>query len=167
MKGTRLFWQSILVVAFAAVATLFAAQSGDALKPQGDFKHWYLVHSTLITKSDNKLGLIAGVHLIYVNAAGFDRLKRGGSRPYPDGTMFSDDVRDYSAEDGVYVQGATRKAITLMVKDSKKYASTGGLGVPGVGWRRSHEANRHRLGETMLQLPCAPEGAGLHVLEVS
>ena len=26
---------------------------------------------------------------------------------------------------GVYVQGATRKAITLMVKDSKKYASTG------------------------------------------
>lgn len=65
----RLFWQSILVVAFAAVGTLFAAQTGDALKPQGDFKHWYLVHSTLITKDDNKLGLIAGVHLIYVNAA--------------------------------------------------------------------------------------------------
>ena len=42
--------------------------------------------------------------------------------------MFSDDVRDYSAADGVYVQGATRKAITLMVKDSKKYASTGGWG---------------------------------------
>src|SRR5437773_2466864 len=41
------------------------------------------------------------------------------------------------------------------------------MGVPGVGWRRSHEANRHRLGETMLQLPCAAEGAGLHVLEVS
>jgi hypothetical protein len=38
MKGTRLFWQSILVVAFAAVGTLFAAQTGDALKPQGDFK---------------------------------------------------------------------------------------------------------------------------------
>jgi hypothetical protein len=128
MKGTRLFWQSILVVAVAAVGTLFAAQSGDALKPQGNFKHWYLVHSTLITKDENKLGLIAGVHLIYVNAAGFDRLKRGGSTPYRDGTMFSDDVRDYSATDGVYVQSATRKAITLMVKDSKKYASTGGWG---------------------------------------
>src|SRR4051794_12097982 len=25
----------------------------------------------------------------------------------------------------------------------------------------------HRQGETMLQLPCAPEGAGLHLLEVS
>ena len=75
--------------------------------------------------------------------------------------------RDYSAADGVYVQGATRKAITLMVKDSKKYASTAGWGLPGVGCGRSHEANRHRLGETMLQLPCAAEVAGLHVLEVS
>src|SRR5882762_4386811 len=41
------------------------------------------------------------------------------------------------------------------------------LGVPGVGRRRCHEADRHRHGETMLQLPCAPEGAGLHLLEVS
>jgi Cytochrome P460 len=128
MKRTRLYWQSILVVAFAAVGTLFAAQAGDALKVPGDFKHGYLVHSTLITKDDNKLGLIAGVHLIYVNATGLDRLKRGGSTPYPDGTMFTDDVRDFSAVDGVYLQGATRKAITLMVKDSKKYASTGGWG---------------------------------------
>jgi len=28
----------------------------------------------------------------------------------------------------VYVRGANRKVITLMVKDSKKYASTGGWG---------------------------------------
>jgi hypothetical protein len=128
MKRTRWYGLSMLTVMFAAVGTLFAAQTGDALKIQGDFKHWYLVHSTLITKDDNKLGLIAGVHLIYVNAAGLDRLKRGGSTPYPDGTMFSDDVRDFSAVDGVYLEGATRKAITLMVKDSKKYASTGGWG---------------------------------------
>jgi len=57
-----------------------------------------------------------------------DRLKRGGSTPYPDGTMFTDDVRDFSAVDGIYLQDAARKAITLMVKDSKKYASTGGWG---------------------------------------
>src|SRR6266436_5141875 len=79
----------------------------DALKIPADFTHWYLVHSTLITKDDNKFGLIAGVHLIYVNATGFDRLKRGGSTPYPDGTMFTDDVRDFSPlEDGSYTEGA-------------------------------------------------------------
>jgi Cytochrome P460 len=128
MKRTRSYWQSIVIVAFAAVGTLFAAPTGDALKIPGDFKHWYLVHSTLITKDDNKFGLIPGVHLIYVNAAGLDRLKRGGSTPYPDGTMFTDDVRDFSAVDGTYLEGAARKAITLMVKDSKKYVSTGGWG---------------------------------------
>ena len=129
MKRMRLFGQSMLVVSFAAVGTLFAAQTSDALKIHGDFKHWYLVHSTLITKDENKFGLFPGVHLIYVNATGFDRLKRGGSTPYPDGTMFTDDVREFSAtDDGSYLEGAARKAITLMVKDSKKYASTGGWG---------------------------------------
>lgn len=129
MKRTRLYWQSILIVAFAAVGTLLAAQAGDALKIPGEFKHWYLVHSTLITKENNKFGLFPGVHLIYVNATGLDRLKRGGSTPYPDGTMFTDDVRDFSAvDDGSYLEGTARKAITLMVKDSKKYTSTGGWG---------------------------------------
>ena len=128
MKRTRLYWLSTLIVAFAVVGTLFAAQTSDALKMPRDFKQWYLVHSTLITKDDNKLGLIAGVHYIYVNATGLDRLKRGGSTPYPDGTMFTDDVRSFSVEDGTYLQGAARKAVTLMVKDSKKYASTGGWG---------------------------------------
>jgi hypothetical protein len=129
MKRMRLYGQSVLIVAFAAVGTLLAAQTGDALKIPADFKHWYLVHSTLITKEENTFGLFSGVHLIYVNATGFDRLKRGGSTPYPDGTIFTDDVREFSAtDDGSYLEGTARKAITLMVKDSKKYAATGGWG---------------------------------------
>jgi cytochrome P460 len=129
MKWTRSWVQSMLIVAFAAVGTLLAAQTGDALKIPEGFKQWYLVHSTLITKENNKFGLFPGVHLIYVNATGLDRLKRGGSTPYPDGTMFTDDVREFSAvDDGSYLEGTARKAITLMVKDSKKYASTGGWG---------------------------------------
>ena len=129
MKRTRLYVQSMLIVAFAAVGTLLAAQTGDALKIPEGFRQWYLVHSTLITKDNNAFGLIPGIHLIYVNATGFDRLKRGGSTPYPDGTVFTDDVREFSAtDDGSYLQGTGRKAITVMVKDSRKYASTGGWG---------------------------------------
>ena len=129
MKRMRLYGQSVLIVAFAAVGTLLAAQTDDALTIPADFKHWYLVHSTLITKEENTFGLFSGVHLIYVNATGFDRLKRGGSTPYPDGTIFTDDVREFSATaDGSYLEGTARKAITLMVKDSKKYAATGGWG---------------------------------------
>jgi len=42
--------------------------------------------------------------------------------------MFTDDVREFSATDDAATWKGRRKAITLMVKDSKKYASTGGWG---------------------------------------
>jgi hypothetical protein len=80
-----------------------------------------------VTKEPNNTGLKTGLHLIYVNPVGLDRLKRGGSTPYPDGTVFTDDVRLFSEDDGAFHQGG-HKFITVMVKDSKKYATTGGWG---------------------------------------
>jgi hypothetical protein len=41
--------------------------------------------------------------------------------------MFVTDLRDFTVSDGSYVEGA-RKGIAVMVKDAKKYASTGGWG---------------------------------------
>lgn len=118
--------RGFVLAALIATGTVLA-DTNDGLKIPQDFQHGYLANSLLATKEPNKTGLIAGLHLIYVNAAGFDRLKRGGATPYPDGTVFVDDVREFTGDEGVYRQGA-RKFIALMVKDSKKYASTGGWG---------------------------------------
>ena len=115
-----------LAAALVASGTLFA-NTEDGPKIPTDFQRGYLANAMLVTKEPNKTGLITGTHLIYVNQLGFDRLKRGGSAPYPDGTVFVDDVREFSMDDGAYQQGA-RKFLTVMVKDSKKYASTGGWG---------------------------------------
>ena len=121
-------WGSwLFVIAVVAVGTLFAAPADDGLRIPKDFQHWYLVNSMLVTKEPNKFGLITGVHLIYVNQTGLNRLRLGGSAPYPDGTIFVDDVRDVSLEDGAYQEGV-RKAVPVMVKDSNKYAATGGWG---------------------------------------
>jgi len=92
-----------------------------------EFRSWYLVNSMLVTKEPNKFGLITGNHLIYINPIGLGRLKRGGSSAYPDGTMFVDDVREFSLDDGAYMERG-RTAVPVMVKDSKKYAATGGWG---------------------------------------
>ena len=126
MWSLRLLIPAALVTVVVATGTLFASPD-DGLKIPADFQHGYLANSMLVTKEPNETGLITGVHLIYVNAVGLDRLKRGGSTPYPDGTVFVDDVRAYSVNDGAYHQGA-RKFLTVMVKDAKKYASTGGWG---------------------------------------
>jgi hypothetical protein len=125
-RHTRPLASIALVVALVAVGTLFASTE-DGLKIPAEFQHGYLVNSMLVTKEPNRTGLIAGVHLIYVNRLGFARLKRGGSTSYSDGATFVDDVRDFSIDDGAYRQGA-RKFVTVMVKDSKRFASTGGWG---------------------------------------
>jgi hypothetical protein len=123
---TRRFVPAALVVALVATGTLFASPK-NSLKIPADFHDGYLANSMLVTKEPNKTGLKTGVHLIYVNPVGLDRFKRGGSTPYPDGTVFVDDVREFSEDDGAYQQGG-HKFITVMVKDSKKYAPTGGWG---------------------------------------
>jgi len=127
MRTASLLIPAGLAAAVIATGTL-SASTDDGIKIPAKFQHeGYLANSMLVTKEPNKTGLKTGVHLIYVNPAGFDRLKLGGSTPYADGTVFVDDVREFSVDDGAYQQGG-HKFITVMVKDSKKYPSTGGWG---------------------------------------
>jgi hypothetical protein len=126
MWYVRFIIPAALVAALVGAKTLFAGTE-DGPRMPADFQQGYLANSMLVTKEPNKTGLVTGIHLIYVNSVGLDRLKRGGSTPYPDGTAFVDDVREFSMDDGAYQQGA-RKFLTVMIKDSKKYASTGGWG---------------------------------------
>ena len=124
MKSTTLL---VVGAACASLAVVSGAQTGDALPIPPRFDDWYLVNSMIVTKDSPQANAIGGLHHIYVNAIGLPRLKKGGTTPYPDGTVFADDLREFSLMDGSYVQGK-RKAIPVMVKDSKRYASTGGWG---------------------------------------
>jgi len=109
------------------VLVVAAAPAGDKLTIPAGFDHWLLVNSMIVTKDSPLSASIGGIHHVYINDVGLARLKKGGSAPYPDGTIFVDDVRDFSLVEGSYVQGS-RKAIPVMLKDAKKYASTGGWG---------------------------------------
>jgi len=108
-------------------AAVFAGQEGDRLRIPAGFDHWYLVNSLIVTRDSPQFDAIGGLHHIYVNATGLARLKKGGSDAYPDGTVFTDDVREFTVLGGEYSQGK-RKAIPVMLKDSAKYQSTGGWG---------------------------------------
>src|ERR1700691_4483576 len=116
---------------FAGLLILLGAVSAksagsDVPFPNG-FRDWFLVNSMIVTKDSPISAQIGGMHIIYVNAKGLPTLKTGGPFPYPDGTIFADDVHDFSVKDGSYVEGS-KKAVTVMVKDAKKYATTGGWG---------------------------------------
>ncbi len=123
----KLFQTVIVSVASLSVAGVLTAQTGDRLRIPAGFQHWYLVNSLLVTKDSPQFDTTGGLHHVYVNDVGLARLKKGGSAPYPDGTVFADDVREFSLFDGAYTEGK-RKVIPVMLKDSKKYRSTGGWG---------------------------------------
>jgi hypothetical protein len=79
----------------------------------------------VIAKGSPLFEAMGGMHNVYVNSTGETALKQGG--PYPDETVFLVDLHEFTISDGSYVEGP-RKATAIMLKDNKKYASTGGWG---------------------------------------
>jgi Cytochrome P460 len=103
----------------------FPAESADDLKPPVSYRHWFHVNTMIVDKASPLFEALGGMHNVYINSAGEAALKKGGS--YPNKAMFVTDLHEFTVSDGSYVEGA-RKALVVMVKDSKKYSSTGGWG---------------------------------------
>src|ERR1700729_507874 len=82
-----------------------ATSAEDGVRFPNGFRNWFVVNSMIVTKDSPISGQIGGMHLIYVNAKGLPTLKAGGRFPYPDGTIFADDVHEFSVKDGAYVEG--------------------------------------------------------------
>ena len=120
-----------LVLGLAVILTFFWASSAtsadDGVPFPNGFRDWFAVNSMSATKDSPVFGGVEGMHIIHINAKGLATLKKGGPFPYPDGTIFADEVHEDSVKDGATVEGA-KKAVTVMVKDEKKYAQTGGWG---------------------------------------
>ena len=127
LRNARLFVPAALVAALIATGTLFAS-ADDGLKIPANFQHdGYLANSMLVMKELNKDRAQDRCSPHLREPGRLRPVKLGGSTPYPDGTVFVDDVREFSVDDGAYQQGG-HKFITVMVRNSKKYASTGGWG---------------------------------------
>jgi hypothetical protein len=125
----RRYFVGAAVAAVAAaqfiVIDFVAAQSNTDLKPPVGYRQWFHVNTMIVDKASPVFDVLGGMHNVHVNPVGEGALKKGG--PYPDRTVFLTDLHDFSVIDGSYVEGAL-KALAVMVKDSKKYSSTGGWG---------------------------------------
>ena len=115
----------LLFVAVAGAIAAIAAESADDLKLPASFRNWYHVNTMVIDKGSPLFAAMGGMHNVYINSTGEAALKKGG--PYPDKTMLLVDLHEFTISDGSYVEGP-RKATAIMLKDKRKYASTGGWG---------------------------------------
>jgi Cytochrome P460 len=114
----------LVMTGVLAVAPL-SAQSADDLKPPIGYRQWFHVNTMIVDKASPLFDAIGGMHNVYVNKVGETALKKGG--PYPNRAMFVSDVHNFDVTDGSYVEGV-RKGLAVMLKDAKKYATTGGWG---------------------------------------
>ena len=111
-------------LAVVAVTTI-AAQSADDIKLPTGYRNWFHVNTMVVDKASPLFADLGGMHNVYVNKTGEAALKKGGT--YPNGSQFVTDLHDFTITDGSYVEGA-RKGVATMIKDAKKFASTGGWG---------------------------------------
>src|SRR5579859_6997738 len=111
-----------LVGAALALLTVSSlAYAAGHIRMPHDIRHWFHFNSMVIDPPSP----IAGFHDVFVNDKGLPHIKTLG--PYPKGTIFADDIHDFTASGGQTVETG-RKAIAVMVKDNAKYPTTGGWG---------------------------------------
>jgi Cytochrome P460 len=124
-RAARSIKRSVFAATLVVAMAPFAAESADDFKIPTGYRNWFHVNTLVIDKTSPLSDPLGGMHNVYVNSTGLAALKKGA--PYPDKTIFVSDVHDFTVTDGSYVEGE-RKALGVMVKDKKKYTSTGGWG---------------------------------------
>ncbi len=114
-----------LVLGLAACGLGAGALADVTLAPPKGYRLWFHVNTAIIDKPSPLFDRLGGLHNVYLSPGGLGAFKNG--KPFPNGTIFADDIHEFTVAEGVYSQGP-RKALAVMVRDSKKYAATGGWG---------------------------------------
>lgn len=114
-----------VAVATDATATATAARAEDRIAYPSGYTRWTHIRSGLITAKHPAFPRFGGLHHIYANPASLEGYRSGR---YADGSVLVYDLfetRDHG--DGIVDQGP-RRQIDVMVKDSNRFAATGGWG---------------------------------------
>jgi len=117
----------LAICVLTAMATLFADDKQPVPYPEG-FRSWRHVKSLVVGPDHETFAKRGGIHHYYANetaVAGY----RAGS--FPDGSVVVDEAvftKDGEGRaKGITFEGE-RRFLDVMVKDSRRYASTGGWG---------------------------------------
>ncbi len=118
------------IVVFAAVILACAlpttARQDESVPYPADFRQWAHVKSTLVGPENPSFKTNGGIHHFYANEKALEGYRTG---KFPDGAVLIDDLLDTQPgkAQGVTGEGA-RKRLAVMVRNEKRYASTGGWG---------------------------------------
>ena len=110
------------------------ADSGDSSVPFPEgYRKWAFLHATvfgpkngLFNKRPCEKPCTGGIMYFYANEKAMEGLRTG---TFADGAIIADEfLETYGSEDGNTAAEGPRRGVGVMVKDRKRYATTGGWG---------------------------------------
>jgi hypothetical protein len=91
--------------------------------PEG-YRDWVHVKSTVVSPAHKDFATIGGFQHIYANPQAMAGYR---THAFPEGSVIVFDWLDMKDKDGAFAEGA-RRQVDVMVKDSSRFADTGGWG---------------------------------------
>lgn len=120
-------------ISIAAIAILIlglglraAARQDESVPYPAGYRQWAHVKSTLVGPDSQAFKSNGGLHHFYANDKALEGYRTG---KFPDGSVLIDDLLEAvpGKAKGTTVEGSRRR-LAVMVKNQKRYASTGGWG---------------------------------------
>lgn len=129
MKRSPILVPAAILFLSAVFGLLVAATSLEISTPETvpypeGYREWAHVSSALITPQSKAFKRFGGLHHIYANAKAMEGYRTG---TFADGAMMVFDVLETQEKDGDVSEGK-RRFVDVMLKDSKRFAQSGGWG---------------------------------------
>lgn len=121
MRGTIL-----LSAIFTLSVSASAADAPPVPYPDG-YRHWTHVKSMVINPGHPLHGTFGGIHHLYANKKAMTGYLDG---KFPNGSVIVFDLLETIGADNALTEGP-RKVVGVMLKDSRRFAATGGWGFEG------------------------------------
>ena len=111
----------LLVLSFTS--TQRAGSDAGIPYPAG-YRHWVHVGTSIVGPASPFFAGSGGIHHIYANPQAMAGYESG---KFPEGSVIVFDLLDTKEADGLVLEGARRR-LDVMLKDSRRFAATGGWG---------------------------------------
>jgi hypothetical protein len=107
-----------------AVTISGLASSAEPVAYPDNFRSWSHVKSGVIGPQHQNFSSLGGIHHVYANKEGMDGYR---TRSFPEKSVIVFEWLEWAEKDGAVAEGP-RRQVDVMVKDSQRYAATGGWG---------------------------------------
>ncbi len=122
----RLALTALVLSAVAASGEHGVPPGEPPLALPGDWRHFVHVRTMVVEEGNPLYAALGGLHEVYANRKALPVLKAGASA-YPDGAVLVLDLHQVVRGDHALISGS-RRLLAVMVRNSVRYAATGGWG---------------------------------------